>query len=275
MSIFQKKYHINIHQFKTTNEVLNNPNRGFHRIVLLDISKEALNEFYLSNYPFDLVLVEFNLKSFSKINLSECALSNISKSLEIIKKANKHTIVRFAYDFEGNGMRNEPSSIQRILSHIEQIKPILMQYKETIYLLQGLFVGSWGEMHHSKFLSENALNQLYQKLNMGIYLSVRTPALHRMLNDFNVGIFNDGFCSSEDDLGTYPENRQQDYQYQSKIKAPMGGETACLSSYNDIENVIHSMRELHFSYLNEEYHPEVIEKWKKVHITIKMGLIIS
>ena len=64
-------------------------------------------------------------------------------------------------------MENEPSSIKIVKSHMKQLGSIICEHmskKESlpgkILVHQGLFVGSWGEMHGSKFLSEARMKEL-------------------------------------------------------------------------------------------------------------------
>ena len=67
----------------------------------------------------------------------------------------------------------------------EQLAPVINRYANSIYLLQGIFVGNWGEMIHSDYLSGNDLTALTEKLasltDPSIFLSVRTPAQLRTI----------------------------------------------------------------------------------------------
>lgn len=85
-----------------------------------------------------------------------------------------------------------------------------------ILVHQGLFVGSWGEMHGSKFLSTAPMTELVQTLYEAIGgicpIAVRKPEQLRSIVEqlelekktaVSLTLFNDGIFGSETDLGTY------------------------------------------------------------------------
>ena len=63
----------------------------------------------------------------------------------------KDIIFRAAYDTEGMGLKNEPQDISLIYVHLRQLGGILRKYEQNILVVQGLLIGSWGEMHSSAF----------------------------------------------------------------------------------------------------------------------------
>ena len=82
-----------------------------------------------------------------------------------------------------------------------------------ILVHQGLFVGSWGEMHSSKFLSEARMKELsdtfLEATKGSCPIAVRKPVQLRQLScqktasNINFTLFNDAIFGSETDLGTY------------------------------------------------------------------------
>ena len=89
-----------------------------------------------------------------------------------------------------------------------------------ILVHQGLFVGSWGEMHGSKFLSEARMKELsdtfLEATKGSCPIAVRKPVQLRQLScqktassplqnasNTNFTLFNDAIFGSETDLGTY------------------------------------------------------------------------
>ena len=87
-----------------------------------------------------------------------------------------------------------------------------------ILVHQGLFVGSWGEMHGSKFLSEARMKELsdtfLEATKGSCPIAVRKPVQLRSIVEqlelekkkktaFSLTLFNDGIFGSETDLGTY------------------------------------------------------------------------
>lgn len=69
-------------------------------------------------------------------------------------------ILRIIYDDEGKGMEHEPAGLSQIQSHMDQLGSIIYKYAAHIYTTQGLFIGSWGEMHTSKFCDRQSLCRL-------------------------------------------------------------------------------------------------------------------
>lgn len=124
-------------------------------------------------------------------------------------------------------MENEPSSIKIVKSHMKQLGSIICEHtseKESlpgkILVHQGLFVGSWGEMHGSKFLSEARMKELsdtfLEATKGSCPIAVRKPVQLRQLScqktasiplqnasNINFTLFNDAIFGSETDLGTY------------------------------------------------------------------------
>lgn len=111
-------------------------------------------------------------------------------------------------------------------------------------------------------------------------INVRTPGKYQSIfgenpiteniafsenNSSRVGIFNDGYLSSETDLGTYGSGKRKEaIEWLSLHTAYtiFGGETAVNTEYSDVANIDEEMYKTHTSYLNCEYQPVVMEKWK-------------
>ena len=128
-------------------------------------------------------LVEINLNAFSDAALSEDALSIVERIFRFFQRAGRPMILRFLYDWDGINIQLEPKSIQIIKRHMSQLSPLLKKYTAWIYILQGLFVGSWGEMHNSRYLSPTSLyglaTHLMDCLGEATFMSVRSPATWR------------------------------------------------------------------------------------------------
>ena len=50
-------------------------------------------------------------------------------------------ILRFSYDFEGKGREKDPSSLSVVERHMRQIFPVLNEFADHIFVLQGIFLG--------------------------------------------------------------------------------------------------------------------------------------
>ena len=202
---------------ESTEELLN-PARGWYTIYPFQIEKSIDPEelkWYLRKSE-SIVLVELDLGAYTEKPLDFSALKHIKAILQFFKSYEKDVILRPVYDLEGKGIEHEPKSLDLVLKHLEQIGRLLKETEHSVYLFQGLLIGSWGEMHTSRYTSENAMRKLYDcmqsYLDEEIYLAVRTPAIWRGFiekekyeknNYFRTGWFHDAMFASSSDMGTY------------------------------------------------------------------------
>ena len=182
-------------------------------------------------------------------------------------------------------MEHEPSLIKNVAVHMRQLGPVIAAHADNIIVHQGIFVGSWGEMHDSKFLSENAVCELYETLVSAcgnkVRIAVRTPMQHRFIMkyltrymgtgnaDTDTGIlrpalYNDAILSSEDDMCTYAGGRTvwADYQDEVCTYAVCGGEAIHDNPLNDYDNAVKELANMHITYLNRQYDMAVLDKWR-------------
>lgn len=282
--------------FTETSKALDNPYCGWYQMYGYMLSdddgmafEERTKEYIEKNKDNRLVLLEFNFKQFRDRDLSETALIQIENVFSQWSHSKCAVIVRFLYDWDGKALVSEPESISQIQRHMEQTSEIVNAYADTVYLVQGIFVGNYGEMNNSAYLSTENMRllafTLRELLDKDIYMAVRTPAQLRTIlgssdtgQSIGIGLFNDGLLASETDLGTYgSENdvytqefyemkgsRQQELLYQSErsLYVPSGGEVVSDNVYNDIENAVRDLRQMRISYLNSMYDAKVISKWK-------------
>lgn len=73
------------------------------------------------------------------------------------------------------------------------------------------------------------------------------------------------FVSSSTDVGTYPDDEVElyrDYVGADTAFVPMGGETCAVSApRSECSSAVAEMTELHFSYINREFHADVLASW--------------
>ncbi len=288
---------------------LNRPDCGWYQLYSYYLHPGTplnTNEFYFmekdeTGYEFRLSLLEFNLAEYAGGTLDIVALQNIHKVLQYFTKTKSKVIIRFLYDWDGLGMEKEPDDISVIEMHMEQVGAVLNEYSSLIYTTQGIFVGSWAEMHDSKYLTDEAMTALLLQYasvtDSTIYLSVRTPnqyrTIFRELEEHpekyekypvtaeelkkRLGLFNDGMLGSVSDTGTYQagntENaglseeqlREAELSFQNELclSVPNGGEAVNDNVYNDGKNAVTDLYAMHVSYLNKMHDETVIKKWKK------------
>ena len=276
-------------KFLESSKELGNPGRGWYHIYpfviqnppefsleetrscILDISREE-----------NLVLVRIDIGAFQSCEIPKEALETVSDIFHLFRVSQKQMIVRFTYDSKGRGMEKEPQSIDLIKKHMEQLGEVICKFATDILILQGIFVGSWGEMHHSKFLTVSDMSELicslYRAVRGECYLAVRTPEQWRNITDYKraeqglkkrMGLFNDGIFGSSTDLGTYREGtREKELMWQKYFadSAPNGGEVIAGERPVGYRQAAEEMQSMHLSYLNSSYQQRQLDHWKNERV---------
>ncbi len=284
-------------------EALYNPYCGFYSIYrfFADSRTEAVEGVPIEEVRAEpskqLCLVEINLLPFNETELSEEALEIVRMIFERFIKLKKQMVVRFLYDWEGKGILSEPKDIAVIMNHMSQLAPLLKEYTKHIYILQGLFIGSWGEMHNSRYLSERHIarlaRHLYECSGENTQIALRCPNFWRMLfktcqpleravaftdiQKARFSLFNDGIMASDTDFGTYGNvgmkdsksysekwTRKDELEFQNQLcrYVANGGEVINECPGNDAGPALEVLRKMRISYLHSDYDEKVLNKWK-------------
>ena len=165
---------------------LSNPYIGFYQIhgyLLEDTASFDLAHIQSLEYGPGLVLLQFNLQQYATAPISDTGLTLLDQVLAAWQSTGRQLIVRFLYDWDGDVRDKEPASLSLVLEHMTQTSQVLNQYASCVYILQGVYLGAWGEMHSSPLLDEKSLitllTHLAQVTDPRIYLAVRTPEIGR------------------------------------------------------------------------------------------------
>ncbi len=302
MFLYVKNVRIEETVFTESNRELKNPNRGFYFIYGFMIQDEEtdyaelVKERYQNDTDTTITLVHINLQNYRNGEITQKGLANIEELFHALETIDKRLIVRFSYDWDGMAMGREPGRLDTILLHIRQLEEILHRHQQKIFLLQGLFIGNWGEMNGTPYANSEDMQRLALELAKGtdpsIYLSVRMPMYWRQITRMKeplekyvsadplagrLGLFNDGMLGSESDYGTYglekaseagdfsPWSREEELDFQEELCrwTPNGGEVIVDNGYNDFEYARKDLATMHISYLNRDYDQEVLEKWQR------------
>lgn len=281
--------------YSESTDSLRNPERGFYE-------PRGYNLKVSGNKPLtppangNLVHLRVGLAAFSSngkntvdTEITEDALNNLTATIDAIRKNNASIILRFAYDdFRGTPTNQEPSTMDMILRHIEQLGPILLANKDVISLIEIGFFGPCGELHSSKIGSQANVALVTDKLldvtNEQIRLSLRTPGHYSTWSKINrntidqyitkkgtreyiVGIYNDGYLGNETDLGTFANRKKEVTWLNSQAKHTFyGGEMvanyATGTPLNTIEYIQEEAFITHTTYLNSIWNDTVINGFK-------------
>ena len=292
--------------FVESDKFLANTERGFYNMKGIRVSDETpvSDWFYESAARGEscetLELFQVHIGDYPDREISSAGMAQIRKAFAAYadRETPVRLIVRFLYDWDGNGSESDPASIDIVLRHMEQAGEILKEYEDLVYIVQGVFVGSWAEMHGSRYLTEKSYLTLIEKMHEIVpesaFLAVRTPAYWRMaagrteplqqqeawnMSDLasRLSLFNDGILGNWLDCGTYGDIPQEEaqkpgehwiredelaFQEQLNLYVPNGGEVVLENELNDLESADEALRTMHISYLNNRHDMQVLEKWK-------------
>ena len=256
-----------------TDAVILNPERGFYQYIDL-VTTDDLSG----------IRGEGSTLVFSYIRLDDFRDQDLPQSLA--RDAGVKVIPRFAYNF-GPWPNSEPdASKDWVLTHIDQVTPLLQANADVIAFVQAGFIGAWGEWHSSTegLLDDPAdkfeiLEALLDALPPERAVQLRYPPYkdegyggpldaitgHDGSYASRIGHHNDCFLASDTDYGTYPPGERADWLAwlnQENLYVPMGGETCNLyPALTDCTPALVEFEDLRFSYINHDYHPDVVDGW--------------
>lgn len=212
------------------------------------------------------------LERYVDADLDATVLDAVAADFETARQAGTSVILRFAYAQGGAWPYSPPyndASPERVLSHIEQLTPLLRANSDVIAVMQSGFVGLWGEGYYTDhFVADPAVPEVVTDADWAARSSV-VDALLAALPDTRmvqvrtmyskqrafdrpsgeagaltpaqafdatpiarVGHHNDCFLASPDDYGTFlsnPITLDEDYLAAETRFVPMGGETCAVN----------------------------------------------
>jgi hypothetical protein len=277
--------------YTTSTANIANPERGLykhtetHSTGYYPLSQSALTG-YRTNSNITLILRVFYLENFVNAPISSTYLSNMQTDFARLRAAGLKCVVRFAYaDHDDPGLPHDaPKSV--ILSHIQQLAPVLQSNSDVIAVMQAGFIGSWGEWYYTDHFGRPPTATDYANRKEvvdallaavpGKMIQIRTPSLKMNTYQSNtaltdaqgfsgtnlarLGHHNDCFLASSSDYGTY-KNVSTEYPYleQETKYTAMGGETCAVNvPRSQCATAMSEMAKFHWSYLNVDYHATVI-----------------
>ena len=277
--------------FQQSESNLVNPERGFYspQTTARMTGLEQLRERGVS-----LILVEMDLRAFKERELTQEKLDELRASFAVARQAGLKVIFRAAYGFTDRDYRADPKDLNRMLGHIRQIGVVLTENADTLFAVQAGFLGPWGEWHGSNWGDPPSLDvrramlfALLEAVPAPIPIQVRRPMFIRDIfatepGGFDltdaaafggsrlsrVGWHDDAFLALPDDMGTYAEpawDRERELRWcdHHDRYVPFGGETVGSSGATPIAEVVREMELLHLSYLNIQYHPKTLQRWRE------------
>ncbi|MDE6598016.1 MAG: DUF4832 domain-containing protein [Clostridia bacterium] len=282
-------------------ERINNPDQGFYRPIGVKMTESgATYNKNIINATTQLYHLRVDISAYSAaVNgtqdklLTTEALSQFEGLLQLLNERQKSCVVRFCYDPNYGGAKDKEPQFDIILQHIEQVCGVLNKYETTITAVEAGLIGPWGEMHSSAIANKEHITPIIEKFlncTQNLAVLVRTPkmiynylgiteaeaetyVIEKDSKAYRLGLFNDGYLGSGNDLGTY-SNRERDIKFLANQTEhlPYGGEVVIpTSELHDIDKCTPEMFQIHLSYLNIEWNNNVIDKWKNSTYTAACG----
>lgn len=263
--------------------VLRNPERGFYRATNI-IEEDSLS--WIED-EYSLYFSYVRLDAYRDVEIPSDFLEEIEAGFAKVRAEGAKLVLRFAYNF-GPYPDSEPdASLEWVLAHIEQLTPLIQENVDVIATLQAGFIGAWGEWHTSTNGLDNitdkkeVLDALLAALPESRTVQLRYPPdLMEMYDETplslegawsgsaqsRTGHHNDCFLAGDRDTGTYPAPLDPEVYKQflssNNLYVPMGGETCAVSPpRSECDTALAEMQGLRFSFINDDYHPDVVASW--------------
>ncbi len=280
--------------YTPSDSIILNPERGlFHHREFWSDADDSLTIDDIDRYRqqgYSLIFTVYVLHNFRDTDISEAFLARIRHNMEVIRAGGMKAVVRFCYTYSTD---DKPwDAVWSVTSrHIAQLTPILQDNADIIAVLEAGFVGVWGEWYFTDNYTfepspsqygarRDVLMALLSALPSTRFVAVRYPTakLHTLgitpadtisaTTAFDgsvrsrVSFHNDCFLANADDMGTFQNNPLYRSYWQSESRyVPMGGETCAPSTLTESEMALQAFADYHWSYLNADYHPDVIGTW--------------
>ncbi len=269
--------------YVASTNLVDNPERGLYRTGPMESGTDFAD---IRAQGSTLCYANITLDAFRTNSISAARLQEIDDAFARMRSAGLKCILRINYNEDSSGI---DTTLARMETHLQQLQPILEGNSELIAFVQAGMIGAWGEWHSSSNGLDTPENRdavydlLVTYLPAGKFIQIRTPGFVDELVGLDtnpiddstafsgtprarIAYHNDAWISSPTDMGTYPSDPVEMETLKSEIEnhtkyAPWGGESAALdTNYTASAYVLAEAARFHATYLNAEYHPDVINQ---------------
>lgn len=273
------------------------PERGFYRFATDPSRITADSLLYVAQEGQRLVYTPADLSAYRTRSLPSSYLNKLDTGFANLRRQGLKAVLRFAYNYpetESEYLNAQDATLSRVKSHIQQLQPVLQRNADVIAVMQGGFIGAWGEWHtSSNNLTTPARkvavrDALLQALPAQRLLQVRYPAdlarwypepvtLAQWMSSSpppagRIGLHNDCFLASMDDVGTYfaetatESQTLRTYAQQATAVTGAGGETCApsepIQARMTCADILREGAAYHMSYLNRDYYEGFFAQWQ-------------
>jgi hypothetical protein len=138
--------------FQKDNSNFTNPERGFSNPqVSYSDNPKPLESWRLEQSKeqgISIINRRYAMVSFRNSPISGSYLEHIQNDLDKVREHGMKMVIRFSYTFNESGSHAD-APLSRILSHVEQLRPLLRRNADVIAYLEAGFIGRWGEWNKS------------------------------------------------------------------------------------------------------------------------------
>ena len=235
---------------------IKNPERGLYKMVEYKYHKRSggytsattsLTDEYDSNNT--LVLTQFYLFDYvDSEHINSAGRDYIRSVLSNVRNSGKKAIVRISYNNEHPSSYHQEPTLDHIKKHLQDLAPIFTDYEDIIYVVQGGFIGTYGEWYYTSYFGPSSggvdytisndavsgfsnrkavLKAMLEAVPPSRQIALRTPEYKQCyinpnhvsswtnLSGFGtepvnrIAFYNDAFLYGGEDMGTFHETWQR------------------------------------------------------------------
>lgn len=272
--------------FTPSTATIPNPERGFYTWASSDFGAQAdpgtLDAAFNAGYR--LVYTPILLGAYRTSALPQPFLTTLAAHFALLRQHGLKAVVRFMYDDTAGG---DDAEATQIVSHLQQLAPVLAANEDALAFFQAGFIGAWGEWHSSKhsnsygYMTNAGVTQaqadanrllvrdaLFAAVPQGVPLDFRYPGdlikwFPSPTQQARAGLHNDCFLAGPSDTGTYASQAERTWVATLSEHASFGAETC--DADTPLRTACSDIRtegaQYHLAYLNHDYHPTFIASW--------------
>ncbi|KAJ0403118.1 hypothetical protein P43SY_009548 [Pythium insidiosum] len=273
-----------------------NPDRGFYRHAETTTTRmQPLTQEFVDALGDEITLVKrmYYLDAFTTIpQLSSTFLDVIRKDFDLLERAGKRAILRFAYAAD-DATADPAESV--ILNHLDQLAPVLQRVAPSLLVFEAGFIGKWGEWYYTSrygnagVVSAAQMQSRYRIVRrMADSVPIEVPIAVRWshwadqlikldisLRD-RLALYDDCIFAPYNDLGTFNDAHESTAAY----PFGSGGET-CSSSF-DLDSSTHScaafrlaLQRVNATYVNIDYDRTKLAQYQQCNFEDLLGYRLS
>ena len=254
---------------------IKNPERGLYKMVEYKYHKRegddagnytsptsSLTDSYDENNT--LVLTQFYMFDYVEADHINSAGKNyIRNVLSYVREKGKKAIVRISYNDKHPSSYHQEPTLDHIKKHLQDLAPIFSDSEDIIYVVQGGFIGTYGEWYYTSYFGPSSggvdytidndvvsgfsnrkavLKAMLEAVPPSRQIALRTPEYKQCyvnpshvsswsnLSGFGtdpvnrLAFYNDAFLYGGEDMGTFHETWQRDMWKQQGAYLINGGE---------------------------------------------------